>query len=273
MFSIGDFARLGGVSARTLRYYEGLGLLDPIAVDPATGYRSYSAHQLPRLNRIVALKDLGLSLEQLRPLLDDLSAEQLRGMLQLKRAELQEQLADDQARLTRVEQRLRHIEGEDTVPIDVLVKKVPPVRLAFVRCDEPGIGFDNMQSALGAAVLALRERLDAAGTRASGPMVLFYEDRGDDSVIPHVGIDIGDQAVPVDDLVQECTLPAIDVVSTTHSGGGGHDAIGPIYGQLARWAEDHGYQPYGPGRDVVLEASGGGTEALLELQLPVTQSG
>jgi DNA-binding transcriptional MerR regulator len=95
MFSIGDFARIGGVSVRTLRYYEEAGLLIPAAVDPTTGYRSYSAHQLPRLHRIIALKDLGLSLRQLAPLLDELSAEQLRGMLLLKRAELREQLTED----------------------------------------------------------------------------------------------------------------------------------------------------------------------------------
>ncbi len=88
MFSIGEFARLANVSPRTLRYYEEIGLLAPAAVDTATGYRSYSAYQLSRVHRIVALKDLGLSLEQLRPLLDDLSAGQLEGMLRLKRAEL-----------------------------------------------------------------------------------------------------------------------------------------------------------------------------------------
>ena len=81
----------GGVSVRALRYYEEAGLLAPAAVDSTTGYRSYSAHQLPRLHRIVALKDLGLSIRQLAPLLDELSAEQLRGMLVRKRAELQEQ--------------------------------------------------------------------------------------------------------------------------------------------------------------------------------------
>jgi DNA-binding transcriptional MerR regulator len=76
MFSIGDFARLGNVSVRTLRYYEEVGVLLPAAVDPTTGYRSYSAYQLSRLHRIVALKDLGLSLRELAPLLDDLSCEE-----------------------------------------------------------------------------------------------------------------------------------------------------------------------------------------------------
>ncbi len=67
MLSIGEFARLGGVSVRTLRYYEEVGLLSPASVDVATGYRSYSARQFSRLHRIVALKELGFTLGQIRP--------------------------------------------------------------------------------------------------------------------------------------------------------------------------------------------------------------
>ncbi|MGE5131774.1 MAG: MerR family transcriptional regulator [Gemmatimonadota bacterium] len=55
MFSIGEFARLGAVSIRTLRHHDEIGLLPPAEADPVTGYRSYSAEQLRQLNRIVAL--------------------------------------------------------------------------------------------------------------------------------------------------------------------------------------------------------------------------
>ena len=64
MLSIGDFARLGQVSVRMLRHYDGIGLLEPARVDPATGYRWYDAGQFTRLNRILALKDLGFTLDQ-----------------------------------------------------------------------------------------------------------------------------------------------------------------------------------------------------------------
>jgi DNA-binding transcriptional MerR regulator len=87
MLSIGDFARYGRVSVRMLRHYDTLGLLLPARVDPASGYRFYTAAQLARLNRIVALKDLGFTLDQVRAMLDEqVSAEQLRGMLRLRRA-------------------------------------------------------------------------------------------------------------------------------------------------------------------------------------------
>src|ERR671923_4411 len=104
MFGIGDFARHGRVSVRMLRHYDAIGLLRPARVDPVTGYRSYEAQQLSRLNRIVALKDLGFSLQQVQTILDDkVSVEELRGMLRLRRAQLQSQIATDTARLTQVE--------------------------------------------------------------------------------------------------------------------------------------------------------------------------
>jgi DNA-binding transcriptional MerR regulator len=65
MFKIGDFSNLTRVPVRTRHYYDEIGLFRPQHVDPFTGYRYYSFEQLPRLNRILALKDLGFALEQI----------------------------------------------------------------------------------------------------------------------------------------------------------------------------------------------------------------
>src|SRR5215471_17890337 len=107
MFAIGEFARHGRVSVRMLRHYDAIGLLEPVSVDPASGYRFYEAAQLSTLNRIIALKNLGFTLQQVAQILDEqVSAAELRGMLTLRRAELQAQITDDTARLARVEARL-----------------------------------------------------------------------------------------------------------------------------------------------------------------------
>lgn len=118
MLTIGEFARHGRVSVRMLRHYDALGLLPPARTDPVSGYRSYEAAQLSRLNRIVALKDLGLSLRQVGRVLDDeVDTAQLRGMLRLRQAELAEAVAAGRAGLARIEARLRSIESEgDTCP-------------------------------------------------------------------------------------------------------------------------------------------------------------
>ncbi len=91
MLKIGEFARVAQVSIATLRHYDQCGLLKPNELDPDTGYRYYSLDQLARLNRILALKELGFSLEQVAHLLEkDLSLEQLRGMFTLKQAQTQQ---------------------------------------------------------------------------------------------------------------------------------------------------------------------------------------
>ncbi|HET8910910.1 MAG TPA: MerR family transcriptional regulator, partial [Ktedonobacteraceae bacterium] len=69
MLKIGEFAQVGQVSIATLRHYDQLGLLKPIALDPVSGYRYYALDQLPRLNRILVLKDLGFPLDQISQLL------------------------------------------------------------------------------------------------------------------------------------------------------------------------------------------------------------
>lgn len=113
MIKIGDFSKLSMVSIKTLRYYDEMGLLKPVNADQFTGYRYYSASQLPRLNRILALKDLGFSLEQIAQVLNEgVSLEQLRGMLRLKRAELQQHISNEQERLTRIEARLNEMTME-----------------------------------------------------------------------------------------------------------------------------------------------------------------
>ena len=136
MFRIGEFAQIAQVSGRQLRFYDQLGLLRPAHIDEQTGYRYYAIRQLPRLNSILALKELGLSLEQIGPLLEkDLSPAELRSMLTLKRAQLERSLQEEEARL-------RHIEfahrpdrpGRQGGGFDVLMKSVPATPILSINC-------------------------------------------------------------------------------------------------------------------------------------------
>ncbi len=108
LYKIGEFSKLAQVSPRMLRHYDKLGLIQPSQVDRFTDYRYYTVDQLARLNRIIALKDLGFSLEQIGDLLDQqggVNGERLRGMLILRRAEIEQELQANQARLFSVEAR------------------------------------------------------------------------------------------------------------------------------------------------------------------------
>ena len=113
MFRIGEFAQIAQVSARQLRHYDQLGLLRPDHTDQHSQYRYYSIRQLQRLNRILALKDLGLSLEQIRPLLEDqISSAELRGMLTMRRAQAEQSLQAEESRLRHIDSRIAEIDRQ-----------------------------------------------------------------------------------------------------------------------------------------------------------------
>lgn len=269
MLTIGAFARLGGVSVRALRHYEQVGVLLPDRTDPVTGYRYYRARQLARLHRLQALQDLGLSLQQLAPLLDDeLSAAQLSGMLVLMRAQLEEQVAEHRVRLARVEQRLRYIELEDDMSIDMVIRQLPAVRVAQVRYEgDEGLDFSRLSEFGEFATATVDAALAAAGVDDDGPRFFHYEDRPDGTITPILAVPIGEQPCDATPDVEVTTLPAFDAVVTIYRGTPSHDGVGPLYGQMARYAEDHGYAPRGPGRDHLIER--GNDEVVVELTLPV----
>jgi DNA-binding transcriptional MerR regulator len=127
MFKIGEFSKIAQVSGRLLRYYDEIGLLKPEHTDPWTGYRYYTAGQLPRLNRILALKELGLSLDHIQRLLDSaIGADEIRSMYLERKAQLEQSLRDELARLRSVQLRLDQLErqGADWMP-DVVIKRAP----------------------------------------------------------------------------------------------------------------------------------------------------
>jgi len=135
MFRIGDFSRLSQVSVKALRFYDEVGLLKPTYVDRDTGYRYYSATLLPRLNRILAFKELGFSLGEILQFLEgDLPAARVRELLQSRRAELARRIERERAQLVEVEAWLAQIEQAGRVPeYEVTIKQVAPRLVASVR--------------------------------------------------------------------------------------------------------------------------------------------
>lgn len=135
MFKIGDFSRIAHVSVKTLRHYAHEGLLVPVWIDRYSGYRYYTLDQLAQLNRVLALKDLGFSLDQIKHLLKSgLSTDELKGMLRLKKVELKLHVFEEQQRLARVEKRLEQIETEGIVTgNEVLLKTIQSSMAAWAQ--------------------------------------------------------------------------------------------------------------------------------------------
>jgi DNA-binding transcriptional MerR regulator len=271
MFTIGDFASHGRVSVRMLRHYDAIGLLRPAAVDPASGYRWYEAGQLTRLNRLVALKDLGFTLEQVRSILDEkVSVEELRGMLRLRQAELQARIAGDAARLAQVEARLRIIEREGVMPADeVQVKRIPAVRVAELSGIAADFEPESITPVIGPLYDELIRRLERAGVTPTGAPVAWYEDATDgDGVVVHAGMPVDVERGGAHGL-QVVDLPAIERAATIlHHGS--MDGVMPTVQALARWIEANGYRSAGYSRELYLECGEDRDTWVTELQEPIT---
>lgn len=140
---IGEFSALGRVSVRMLRHYEKLGLLIPAETDSCTSYRYYTLDQLPRLNRIIALKELGFSLEQVGDILaNNPTADEMRALLRERRGLLAAEIEQSSRRLEQVDVRLAQIEREGVPPeeSEVVLKSLPAVTVASVRAVVPSVG-------------------------------------------------------------------------------------------------------------------------------------
>jgi len=272
MFSIGDFARLGLVSVRMLRHYDGIGLLPPAHVDDATGYRRYAAGQLPRLNRIVALRKLGFTLNQVAELLDDtVSAEQLHGMLRLRRAELAAQVAADSARLAQVEFRLRSIEREGKMPsIDVTLKEVPPVRVAELTAVAASYEPEDIGPVIQPLYARVEAELARSGLAVSGPGIAYYEDVSD-GVLVHAAVVVSG-AITGDVELRLVDLPGVELAATAVHHGPMSES-GPTYDQMAHWLAENGYRSGQYAREVSLHCPPGVDQRgwVTEFQIPVAR--
>ncbi|MFE7787936.1 MerR family transcriptional regulator [Streptomyces sp. NPDC057460] len=275
MFTIGDFARYGRVSARMLRHYDAIGLLPPDRTDPATGYRFYGAAQLARLNRIIALKDLGFTLQQVQAVLDDqVGPEELRGMLRLRQVELEAAMAAAAARLAQVEARLRSIESEGHMPTDeVVVKNVPAVHVAELTGTAASYQPQDITPVIGPLYDRLFPLLEAAGVRPTGPGVARYEDApdGNGRIVVHAGVTVSVPAGPVGDTgVTVVELPAFEAATIVHRGS--MDEVLITEQTLARWLDANGYRSLGYTREVNLECPEDRAKWVTELQEPVTRA-
>ncbi len=269
MIRIGDFSKLSRVAVKTLRYYDEVNLLRPVHVDNFTGYRYYSYEQLSRLNRILALKDLGFSLEQIRELLDEgVSPEKMRGMLLLRQGEIKQGVLEEKERLQRVEARLRQIEQEDEMSThDVVIKSAEALKIASVReilphPSDQGLLWRELESYLG------QQRIRPAGACFS----LYHDDEYKERDWDIEVCEPVSGELPATQRIKVYSLPPVtSMACLVHHGG--FTTIGQSYEALMKWIGENGYHIIGAAREIYLREARNGDQSdpdtVTEIQLPV----
>ena len=264
MFRIGDFSKLTRVSVKALRFYDEVGLLKPTYVDRDTGYRYYSATLLPRLNRILAFKELGLSLGEIVHLLEgELPVGRVRESLQKRRAELARRIERERAQLDEIDAWLAQIEQAGRVPeYEVTVKQVAPRLVASIRdtlssyADADDL-FDELYSSFKHRCAHLERGAiwhACAGRRRSidCEAILFLR-----------------EPAPGAGRAQVYELPGAAVACVIHQGS--DETSERAYVAARSWIESRGYAIAGPSREVYWQGdvAQDGDSGVTEIQYPI----
>lgn len=133
MYKIGELSKLCNMSVKALRYYDSEGLLVPDRIDKFTGYRYYSASKLADCYRIIALKELGFSLDEIRRQLTIDDNEKIIGILNGKLDELNLLVENTQNRLRKIESIKNGLMEGETKMFNIIIRETDEIRVAFVR--------------------------------------------------------------------------------------------------------------------------------------------
>ena len=271
MFRIGEFSKLVRVSPRMLRHYEKCGLLYPAEIDKVTGYRQYSFEQIPLLNNIVALRDLGFSIDEIGEVLPRFNdAAYMDKVLHAKAASIKSMIEGEQEKLDRLMEMNDLIRKEQNIMIyEVEIKKLPPVKVLSLRGIIPHYRDEGiLWEKLGNFIAENKVECHSTGYST------FFDDEYKESD-PDVEI-----AIPVDTLGESqgefvykeyAEIPLAATVRFSGPFDGGYDAACE---KLAGWLEQNGYVFAGNMRGYVISSPQENPDPetwLTELQLPVAK--
>lgn len=275
MFRIGEFSKIAQTPITQLRYYDRIGLFQPRHTDKFTGYRYYDAEQLPDLHRILALKGLGLTLEQIQRLVAEaVSAEEIRGMLSLKKAQLEQELRAQVEQLRHIEARLEQVEQEGNMPMDGVIVREIPAQLYFSYRET----FADVRQAIGRRVEMTRLLPSHVSRKKLGYFVsIMHEDAFTlENAEVEMGFLLNDavskpfQMSSGHELAMRI-LPRVEMAACVARVGGFEQGYS-CYGNAGRWLATNGYSISGPIREVFIKQVPMERihELVCEIQIPVT---
>ncbi len=237
--TIGEFSKMTYLSVKALRHYHDVGLLEPADIDPSSGYRHYSADQVPTAQAIRRFRDLDMPLEHVRAVLQapDLTTrnQAILGHLEA----MQQQLERTQHTVASLQALL----ASPTVPRPVSYRVLPATPVLALAATVP---FDDTSAWLDAAYAELH-----AAAEPTGPDGALYDDAfftaGEGEVVAYVPVVEGG-AVDIDARFRR--LPETPAAVMLHEGP--FDDLDQTYGALGTMVAELGLGLDGPIREIYL---------------------
>ncbi|MDR2957664.1 MAG: MerR family transcriptional regulator [Coriobacteriales bacterium] len=269
MFKIGEFSKLVRVSPRMLRHYEKCGVFHPAEIDKFTGYRLYSAGQMPLLANIVALRDMGFTVDEIADILPHLDDHvYLNRILRAKTAKVISALQAEQAKLDRLVQLSDTVRKERSIMVhEVELCELPAIKVLSLRGVIPSYRDESI----------LWERLgkhiaeQQIPVKSGGYSTYFDEEYKEVDPEVEIAVEVDALGENADEFIYQ-EYPGIALAATVRFSGpfdGGYDAACE---KLASWLEQNGYTFAGllRGHVIISPSDDENPEGwLTELQVPV----
>ncbi|SFS63923.1 MerR family transcriptional regulator [Marininema halotolerans] len=240
MFRIGEFSKLTRVSTRMLRHYDKLGLFCPAEIDRYSGYRLYSAFQIPLLNRIVKLRDMGFSVNEMIEIIDKYDNNVfLQSVLNSKLKQVRDNIDVEHLKHDRLTKALNELK-EDNMKYLVELKKLPSINVLSLK---DIITSYSKEDELWKQLNSFCSEHNVK-TKDNGIYSIYYDDEHKES---DVEIEV---AVPVEEMREDQNrfaykeLPEIPCAATIKYTGA-YENIMPAMTAIAEWIEQNNFELIG----------------------------
>lgn len=239
MYSIGEFSKIGSVSAKTLRYYDEIGLLHPASVDKANHYRYYAEEQVDEILYISELKTLDLRLEQIKAVMESSDKSLLEHFLKERMQQLNDQIQQNIRLRQCIERKMQEIQlggsaMKEKLELVVEAKEFEPVN---VMSKTATIEMSQISTLIG----SVYEEIHKNGLQPSGAVMTFYLD--EEFKHEHANVEV---CVPI---VSGAAAEGIKGVKTLNPGlcavctyVGVYSKLGKAYAAVLKWIEENQYQ-------------------------------
>lgn len=271
MFKIGEFSKMVRVSARMLRYYEKCGLLSPAETDYFTGYRLYSAAQIPILSKIVQLRDMGFGVEEISELLPKFNdTAVMKEALKRKSLEIHSAIADEQSKLEKITAMSGMFERERIIMVynvelkDLKAEKVLSLREKISAYNKEGELWEKMGRFMSE---------NGVACNVGGYSIYHDEDYKENDVDVEIAVPVQNLKVSQGTFIYK-ELDAIPLAATIRFSGP-YEGYSEAMGKLAAWVEQNGYTFDGSVRGFAVASPSDVSspeDYVTELQVPVKKA-
>ena len=268
MLTTGQFSKICQVSVKTLYYYDRIGLLVPLRVDPATGYRYYSREQVDRMLLIGRLKKYGFSLVEVAGLLDCADERVLFSRLKNQKEKLTEQRRKTELIISELSDHLQNFERTGNI-----MGYQKRYNICTVRTPDRAVTASRQMMGVkdfGTYFTSLYQRMAEEGLTPDGIRGAVYYDEEFNHECSDIELIVGVKETERADKIMKSSFCA----STVHKGA--YSSLSDAYGALVVWIEENGYAWDGAPYEIYTKTQFDGLEPKdweTEIYFPVKEKG